>query len=214
MKAIFLDLDGTLIDSPAAIYQIYTAFLAKYGFEGSREEFEELNGPNLSQIVAHLKEKYGINEEKESLKKRYASGFLQVYGKVPLFEGVREFLEMTRQEKLQLALVSSAPREALKTFLFEHDLSSYFTKSISGDDVEESKPNPEIYLRALKELSLNADEVIAVEDSLNGVKAAIAANIETLCFAKQERVKNVPFYTHWQQIQQIVQERLKTSSLK
>ena len=63
---------------------------------------------------------------------------------------------------------------------FGCDLRKYFTLIVSGEQFKESKPNPEIYLHAIKELNVNKDEAIIIEDSPKGILAANRAGIKVL----------------------------------
>lgn len=74
---IFFDLDGTLADSILAMYQVYSNFLAGFNRTGTKEEFEELNGPSLSEIVSVLKTRHQLAGEKDALVDLYKSKLLQ-----------------------------------------------------------------------------------------------------------------------------------------
>ena len=68
---IVFDLDGTIIDSTNELYKIYKLFLKEFGFNGSKTEFNRLNGPKLEEIISILKSKYNIKEKKIDLLNNY-----------------------------------------------------------------------------------------------------------------------------------------------
>ena len=85
------------------------------------------------------------------------------------------------QEKgIRMAVASSSDRNWIEGFLKQYGLLHYFPIIVSSDDVEEVKPNPEIYNVVLRKLGITAEEAIAVEDSYNGSIASISAGIHTL----------------------------------
>ena len=81
---------------------------------------------------------------------------------------------------LELALCSSASRQAIFLALRKLEAQEYFQIIVSGDDVQNSKPHPEPYERALEQLQIRADQALAVEDSQSGFQSAIAAKIPTI----------------------------------
>ena len=68
---IFIDFDGTLINSVESMYQAYSSLLSRYGNEGSREEFNSLNGPSTSEIVEILRSRYNFTESSEEMMNFY-----------------------------------------------------------------------------------------------------------------------------------------------
>ncbi len=65
-RGVLFDFDGTLIDSISILFDVYSKFLSKYGFEGTLKEFNELNGPSLKEIITILKIKYSIKINEDS----------------------------------------------------------------------------------------------------------------------------------------------------
>ncbi len=94
-------------------------------------------------------------------------------------DGVREFLRDGHRLGLRLAIASSSERAWVEPHLVRLGLRDYFDKVICGDDVApgRTKPHTDVFMKALAELHLRADEAIVLEDSPNGVTAARAAGI-------------------------------------
>ena len=109
VKALLLDLDGTLANSLPMLYHYYSKFLEQYGYRGTPEEFERLNGPSMLEIMSILQKRYSLPSEGKDLFVTYQAMLVQAYAqKVPLFQGGREFLLNAREQGLLLAVVSSA----------------------------------------------------------------------------------------------------------
>lgn len=94
----------------------------------------------------------------------------------PQIYSVLEYLS----KHYKIALASSSSLYSINTALDQAGLKKYFSLIISGEQFKESKPNPEIYLHTIKELNVNKDEAIIIEDSSKGILAANRAGIKVL----------------------------------
>lgn len=180
LKALLVDMDGTLADSAAFLFNAYDMFLRDFNLKGTKEEFLTLIGPSLNDIVALLKEKYQLPGSTQYLAAMYHQRLEQRYTyPIALFPGSRECLAFAKQQGLQCILVTSASHRLAKSFLEIQGLDRIFDCLITGDMVARSKPDPAIYLLALSKGYLTAAEAIAIEDSVSGISAAVKAHIST-----------------------------------
>lgn len=99
---------------------------------------------------------------------------------VPLKPGVREILDFLREKNIPTALATSTNRDRTLRRMEMTGLTPYFSAMITGDQVEHSKPDPEIYLLACKALGAAPARTLAVEDSRNGILSASAAGMPTV----------------------------------
>ena len=186
IKGILIDLDGTLVDTIPALYQVYIKFLERYGHQGTPEEFESLIGPSIEDIVKILKKKYTLKESEKDLTTIYTSFIiLQRFEGTTIFPGAKAFLTYTKKHKLKLGLVTSGTSDLVKSCLEPHGVYDMFDVVITAEDVKTGKPDPSIYKKALHALKLKKEQVIAIEDSIAGVQAASGAGIFTLLFNPQ-----------------------------
>lgn len=214
LKAVLVDLDGTLADTVKPLYKLYCDLLAPHGKQGNPDEFRTLNGKSLKEIVAILKARYDIPSSEEMLLAEYDAGVARVYQKIPLFPFVDPTLAMVKKANLKLILVTSAHLQLARLFLDSHGL--HF------DDVQTSeglpgKPSPAIYENALKKAEAAPDQAVAIEDSDNGFEAAMRAGIYTLRL--QENIqgsvlkKGYAEVQDWQAIHQILTKAYGLSDL-
>ena len=91
--------------------------------------------------------------------------------------GVKELLDASRQRDLKLAVASSSPENWVSGHLTRLGLSDYFDAIVTADDVEETKPNPALFLLAAEKLGVRPGDVIVLEDSPNGVHGAKRAGM-------------------------------------
>lgn len=170
---IFFDLDGTLADSIPAMYQVYLDFLNEFNKRGTKEEFEELNGPSLPEIVSILKIRYGLVGDEVSLVDLYKKQILDAYKNiVKPMNGAGDILEALKNSGYKLLLVTSASQEIANEFIRHQRWSNYFQDYVFGNEINKAKPASEIYDCALKKANASSDSVFIVEDSYNGVKSA------------------------------------------
>lgn len=179
VKAILIDLDGTLVDTTPALYQVYLKFLKRYGHEGTEKEFESLIGPSIEEIVRILKKKYELKESAEELATMYVTLImLQGFEGTKLFPGVKEFIDGAKKDGSKLAVVTSGTHDLVKTCLDPLGVFKAFDLVVTSQDVKQSKPHPDIYKEALERLKIEPDEAIAIEDSEAGAQAAKNAGLK------------------------------------
>lgn len=202
MRALLIDLDGTLADSMDLCWKVFANFHARHGKEANREVFERWVGPSISEMVPALCRDWGLpfddllDEYQADLERDYST-------QLSLFPGAAVFLDLARQRGLQLALVTSAPKDLVEALIAREGLR--FDVLVTGDDIEESKPHPEIYLRALDLLDCPPEQAVAIEDSPSGIRAALAAEIDCIQFAPGGQPSypgSTHRYFHWQQLSQ------------
>jgi HAD superfamily hydrolase (TIGR01509 family) len=107
---------------------------------------------------------------------------------------VKEILEYLKPN-YKIALASSTRRSSVKRQMKATGIWDYFDVTVCGDDVENTKPSPDIYLRAIEKLNLFPENCLAVEDSLNGLKSATCAGLKVIMVPDQvkpdENMKNL-----------------------
>ncbi len=180
-KAIFFDSDGLLVDTEGLSFETTRRVFASVGVEMTKEWYirENLGKGRRS---AELLQSHGIPEGQilELMHQRgemYAQ-FLQK--EVMPMDGVREVLE-TLRGKCILGVVTSSRKEYFDIIMKKTHLRSFFDFVVNREDVQNIKPDPEPYLKALEISKQSPEECLALEDSYRGVQAAKAAGLT--CYA-------------------------------
>jgi beta-phosphoglucomutase len=182
LKAVLFDMDGVLLDSEEYICRAGIEMFREKGFRVTPEDFVPFTGMGENRYLGGVAEKYGIPFRLEKDKARtyeiYAS---LVRGKLVPLEGVHPFIEKCRRKDLRLALASSADRIKIDINLRESGISpDTFHTIISGLDIINKKPAPDIFLKAAENLGVDASECLVVEDAISGVAAGKAAGAKVL----------------------------------
>lgn len=186
---LFIDFDGTLVDSHPLLYETYAAMMQQQGLKPTKEEFEELIGPSLPEVIETLRWKYKWEISAETLLDQYMRLLRQRYPQeAPFFPDVKETLQYAKKKKVKMAIVTSAPAVVVQKFLMDHELEGLFAHIVDPAGLKAGKPDPAIYLRALEVVGADADNVLAIEDSGAGVKAALAAEIPVIQIVHQQKV--------------------------
>ncbi|WP_328876696.1 HAD-IA family hydrolase [Streptomyces sp. NBC_00287] len=100
-------------------------------------------------------------------------------GTVPL-PGVTDLLRRAEESGLSCAVASSSRRESVEPYLHQYGIHEKFRAIVTREDAEHPKPAPDLYRNALRILAVRPDEAVALEDSLPGAKAALAAGMRCI----------------------------------
>lgn len=186
IKAILFDHDGTLVDSEFVHFQMWATILKNYGVRLTEEDYiNDYAGIPTPANAIVMVDKYRLSITSDALKflKDLATEHYLANQAFPLVQGAKEVILSLSQEPIKLAIVTGAGSDAPRATIASNELDEYFETVVSGNDVEHSKPAPDCYLLAVKRLGLAPSECIAIEDTANGVSAAVAAHIPCVAIA-------------------------------
>jgi len=177
VKAVIFDMDGVIVDTEKYHEMAYRRVSDIAGSKINDKEVVKLKGVTAVEIFQYLFKKHNIkkNPKKYALiKDNVYRSFLKNIRPLP---GVLNLLKRLKKKKIKIALASSGSRLNVQFILKKLKIKTYFDAVVNGEQVKKGKPNPEIFLKAAKELKVNPKECIVIEDAVNGVKAAKKANI-------------------------------------
>jgi beta-phosphoglucomutase len=182
--AVLFDMDGVLVDTEPVINLAAINGLREYGVEAVPSDFEPFVGAGEDRYIGGVAEAHGVSYKKE-MKARVYEIYLELLpDMVKKFPGVRELLEKIMAENILLGLATSADRIKMEANLRAIDVPlDWFAKIVTGEDVEEKKPDPAIYLACAAGVGVAPANCCVVEDALNGVVAAKAAGMRCAAVA-------------------------------
>ncbi len=182
IKAVIFDMDGLMFDTERLSKELYRELAEKRGYDFEEDFFDEMVGLDLEDTKKTFKEDYGqdfpyleMREQKNELLKKYVKE-----NGVPVKEGLLETIDYLKRNQYLIAVASSSFREKIEFFLDSISIKEKFDYIIGGDEVEKSKPDPEIFLKGVNGLGVQKEEALILEDSAHGVLAANKAGIKVI----------------------------------
>jgi HAD superfamily hydrolase (TIGR01509 family) len=180
LRVVCFDFDGTLVDSEPIHLRVWNEILQPHDVSVTVDEFKHRYvGAVAPEMAKELVEKFHIKADPASL----ASAKDEKYSEwarrnpLPLMPYARESLAAFARCGVKLACVTGSPRDIVMLSLKRLGIREYFTVVVARDDVTKSKPDPECYLKAMKDLREPVDAGISFEDSEAGVLAATGAGL-------------------------------------
>lgn len=179
---VFFDLDGLLLDSEGAYYQTRKQVLAKYGYDFTPAENAHYIAHGFPDTRRRLSKKVGS----EQLGSKILDQSLALYrqwvreGKLNLKPGALPLLQFLQKKGIKSYVTSSATKELIALNCKNTGIAPYFTDFISGEDVKNNKPAPDIYLHALKVTGTDKEQTVIFEDATTGIAAGLAAGVDVI----------------------------------
>jgi len=203
-RGLFLDFDGTLADSLPQLRAAYSGFLQTYGVEGSPAEFEEMNGPSLTEIVQRLRDRHSLDASHADLMRHYQDVLQDQEPHLRVHDGAYDLLDTATSLGFSIAIVTSSSRSRVEGFLRRTGLESAIDIVIGSELSAKSKPHPDPYLAAIHELSTDPLLSIAVEDSVAGVTSATAAGLPVVLVGPSKAPSSIPLLASVQSLRDVI----------
>ena len=178
LRAIVFDFDGLIVETEQPDYDTHRAIFAEYGVELPLDVWAGVvGGSGLDTLFDYFEGRLGHEVDRDAVRKRARRQQHDVVHALPAREGVAAHIEQAKEAGLRLAVASSSSREWVNGHLGRLGLLTSFDVVCAREDVQRTKPDPELYTLALERLGADAQEAFAIEDSPNGVTAAKAAGL-------------------------------------
>ncbi|HET7101366.1 MAG TPA: HAD family phosphatase [Terriglobia bacterium] len=182
-KGVIFDMDGVLIDSHPVHKKVWAQFLASVNRPVSDKELDfVLDGRKREEILRHFLGDLPAEQIRE-----YGQRKDEIYEEssrnLKTISGVEEFLGMLESAGLPMAVATSASFARARGTLSELGILRRFSALVTGNDVVNGKPDPEVFVRAAERLNLAPRNLLVVEDAVSGVKAAKSAGMKCLGIA-------------------------------
>lgn len=182
IKGLIFDMDGLILDTESISNKLLIDIFSKYDINLNEEIISKTIGLEKKKAIKVFEEYLGGNipiKDIINLHKKVVNDYLEKNG-VPVKLGLIELLNYLDEEKIKKVVATSSYRKVAENVLIRVNVYNRFDDIICGDEIKESKPSPDIFLKALEKLNLSADEVIVLEDSRMGILAAHRAKIKSI----------------------------------
>lgn len=173
------DLDGTLIESEQIWRNVRHEFVVANGGYWKPDAAAAMIGMRTDEWARYMHDELGVALAPSEIAKRVVESLAERLKNPPVLPGADAALRRLAGE-FRLGLASSAALEVAQTVLTATGWDALFAVVVSADEVPRGKPEPDVYLRALKLLDADPSQAAAVEDSANGIRSAYAARIAVI----------------------------------
>lgn len=176
IQAVVFDLDGLMLNTEDIFDLAGRAMLGRRNMKMTPQIHHSMLGRRPDEAFQAMKDLTGIQDSLESLKLEVRDLFADIAkDKLAIMPGLLELLDRIEQQGLPKAVATSSPRDYMNEMLGRFDLLNRFSVTLTAEDVTHGKPNPEIYLNAVSQLNIAAQNVLVLEDSEAGTTAAASA---------------------------------------
>ncbi len=181
-SAVIFDMDGLLIDSETVSAKAFNETAESYGLSDVFTVFMSLVGCNEKQHVITLRDALEPDIDSVKFQKDWIDRYQAALatGVPPLLPGALALLTWLESNNIPRALATSSGKIAAEKKLRGNDIYQYFKTITTGDDVQVSKPNPTIFLKAAASIQVQPEQALVLEDSENGVRAGVSAGMRVI----------------------------------
>lgn len=181
IQAIIFDMDGLMVDTEPLARHSWEMVLTEFGQHLDEPTFHQMIGLRRLDGARLVLENLDLDLSPDELlerKERYLAKILA--GGIPIMPGLERLVEELKQREMPWAVATSSPINYAELILRNLGLEADCQAIASGDEVQHGKPSPDVYLLASERLAVSPESCLALEDSIPGVKAALAAGMLTV----------------------------------
>ncbi len=194
-EAIIFDMDGLLVDSEPVWDLTERAVIEARGIKHNREM--QLNaglvGLRMDEFWAKMVQLYELTDPIPDLIAEIIDRMINI---IPMDvkpnPGAAELIARFQSRGVPMAIASSSPLVIIEAVIEAQGWQTAFPIRVSGDEVARGKPAPDVYLEAARRLEVEPSEILTLEDSVNGARAAVSAGM--ICYAVPDRSHTDPEY--------------------
>ena len=194
LAAIF-DMDGVICDTNPYHSIAFRVFFSELGLFPTDSEFaEHMFGKSNSYILSHFMGRKIEGQELADLEFKKEALFRELYAPhVQPIDGLIPFMQELHQAGVAIGIATSAPMANLDLILSKlPEIKGMATSLMASEQVERHKPDPEVYLKSAQRLGVSPERCVVFEDSVSGIKAGLAANMQVVGVLSSHQPHELP----------------------
>jgi len=175
-QGVLFDLDGVIIKSMEQHLEAWQYAFDQVGIHIRKEDFFQLEGRGVRSVVEELTKKYELDPGlKQTIMETKMAYYNRIY-KPEFYDGLFELLDFLKKKQIKTAIITGATRERVDDLMASH-LREFFDESVTSDDVANTKPFPEPYLKGAGLLNLKPSDCVVIENAPLGIRSAKEAGM-------------------------------------
>lgn len=180
--SVIFDMDGLMLDTEKIYAQVNQEGFESIGIEFTMDDYLKYVGVGEKETLQMYEEAIGDREAAEALLAREDKRYLEIIkDQAPdLKDDLIKVLDTLAAKNIDCYVASSSNIETVEYLLDATGICKYFKGVLGGDQVENAKPDPEIYLKVVADFNLDKEKTIVLEDSIHGVNAAYQAGLDVI----------------------------------
>jgi HAD superfamily hydrolase (TIGR01509 family) len=180
IQALIFDFDGLILETEEPVYQSWQEIFQEYGCTFTFDLFSAHIGTTDGAFnpLVELESQVGKPLPGREIHQRQQAREMELVLKRSILPGVLDYLESAKAMGLKIGLASSSECAWVTGHLSRLGLIDYFDSIKGSDDVQNTKPDPELFLTSINDLGVSPDQAVVFEDSVNGIIAAKKAGLQ------------------------------------
>ncbi len=187
--AVIFDMDGVLVDSNKLVLDSFNKLLEPHGISIDENKFKEYLGITAKGLVEKWKREHNVVFDENFIKDQTTNLHVASLKDNRIDVHLFRFLTELKENKIPVGLGTSSPRKRAEQILDILGVRKFFSSIVTGDEVQEHKPNPEIFLKVAKELKTPPESCVVIEDAANGIEAAKRGGMKAIGYLTNYHTK-------------------------
>lgn len=186
-NTIIFDFDGVVVDSERLKFKDLKTLLQKKGIKLSNSSFKEMVGKKTNFF---LSSKFGSKLTDKQIREivNERNKLIHNYKSIP---GVKSFIDYLKKKKIRLGLATGTKKALVNKIMKKIGIKNKFSFAITGENFKHSKPNPEVYKKAIKKSKVAPNKTAVIEDSVAGVRSAKKAGLYCIAITTNQNKKDL-----------------------
>lgn len=192
IDAVIFDFDGTLVDSEPNYALSDVAMVRHFGGTLTFEEHHDFIGMGADKFIKAMRERYGITAPTEEIRRVQDAEYLKLAREnTPVFPEMLRLLQELKKRKIPMAIASGTSLELLHLLSQQAGIREYFQVILSSEQVDQGKPEPDVFLEAARRLGMPPEHCLVLEDSIPGAEAAVKAGMDLIVMPGEYQLDRV-----------------------
>jgi mannitol-1-/sugar-/sorbitol-6-/2-deoxyglucose-6-phosphatase len=194
-RAVIFDMDGVIIDSEPLWRQAMVIGFQEFGLQFTEHDCRKTTGMRLKEVILYWQTFYPEQlTNPDAVHHAIINKLINlINSQGTAMPGLTELLPHLKSKQIKIGLSTSSDQILIEAILNKLEIKHFFNAIVSAQHLRYGKPHPEVYLECAKQLEVHPMDCLVIEDSVNGMISALAAQMHVLAIPDAEHLNNVKF---------------------